>query len=85
MSMKPGDLVTIRRMNLSHRVPITHVNVYDRIDGYETQMNVWRWEHGEVGLLMEGRDDRHEMVQVLHKGRVGWIDEEYLRVVDESR
>ena len=83
--MNPGDLVTIRRMNISHRVPITHVTVYDRIDGYETQLNVWRWEHGEVGLLMEGRDERQEMVQVLHKGRVGWIDEEYLRDANESR
>lgn len=82
--MKPGDLVTISRWNVSHKVPITHVNVYDRIDGYETQMNVWRWEHGEVGLLMEGKDERQEMVQVLHKGRIGWIDEEYLRDANEA-
>ncbi len=89
--MKPGDLVTIRRWNVSHRVPITHVNVYDRIDGGrhavlrgEEPVNVWRWEHGEVGLLMEGRDERQEMVQVLHGGRIGWIDEEYLRDINEA-
>ncbi len=59
--MNPGDLVTIRRMNLSHRVPITYVNIYDRIDGDEEPVNVWEWEHGEVGLLMGGRDGLQEM------------------------
>ena len=82
--MKPGDLVTIRNWNLSHRVPITYVNIYDRINGDEEPVNVWKWEHGEVGLLMEGRDGLQEMVQVLHKGRIGWIDEEYLKDANES-
>ena len=82
--MKPGDLVTIRRWNLSHRVPITYVNIYDRIDGDEEPVNVWRWEHDEVGVLMDGRDGLQEMVQVLHKGKIGWIDEEYLRDINEA-
>ena len=55
--MKPGDLVTIRNWNVSHRVPITYVNIYDRIGGDEEPVNVWKWEHGEVGLLMDGRDE----------------------------
>lgn len=77
--MKPGDLVTIRRWNLTHRVPIAYVNIYDRIDGDEEPVKVWKWEHGENGVLLEGRDERQEMAQVLHKGRIGWVDEEYLR------
>jgi hypothetical protein len=82
--VKPGDLVTIRKWSLSHRVPITYVNIYDRVDGEEEPVNVWKWEHGENGILLEGRDERQEMAQVLHKGRIGWVDEEYLRVVDEA-
>ncbi len=82
--MKPGDLVTIRRMNLSHRVPITYIDVYDRFDDIAVPYKK-KWEHGEVGVLLEGRDDKQEIVQVFHSGRVGWVDEEYLRVVDEAR
>lgn len=68
--MKPGDLVTIRRMNLSHRAPITYIDVYDRFDDISVPYKK-KWEHGEVGVLLEGR--------------VGWVDEEMLRVIDESR
>ena len=80
--MQPGDLVKIRRMNLSRKTPIYYIDVYERIDG-ETG-DQWKWEHGETGVLLEGRDDRQEMVQVLHGGRVGWVDEEFLRVVNEA-
>lgn len=82
--MKPGDLVTIRKVHLSLKLPIAYLDVYERIDGEEDINVIWKWEHGEVGILMEGRDEVQEMAQVLHKGRVGWVDEEYLRVVDES-
>lgn len=83
--MKPGDLVTIRKWNITHRVPITYIDVHESIgiDGWYDGFQ-WKWEHGEVGLLMEGRDDAQEVVQVLHRGRVGWVDEEMLRAVDET-
>ena len=81
--MKPGDLVTIRRMNLSHRVPITYIDVYDRFDDIAVPYKK-KWEHGEVGVLLAVRDDKREMVQVLHCGQVGWVDEEMLRVIDET-
>lgn len=80
--MKPGDLVTIRKWNLTHRVPVNYVDVYETIDG-ETGAQ-WKWEHGEVGVLMEGSDDIQSMRQVLHGGRVGWVDEEYLRAANET-
>ena len=80
--MKPGDLVTIRRMNLSRKAPIYYVFVYETIDGEDGAQ--WKWERGESGVLLEGRDDRQEMVQVLHRGRAGWVDEEFLRVIDET-
>jgi hypothetical protein len=86
--VKPGDLVTIRKWNVSHRVPITYIDVYERVDGSVDRLvdlsTIWKWEHGENGVLLEGRDDRQEMVQVLHRGRVGWVDEEFLRVIDET-
>jgi len=79
--MKPGDLVTIRKMNLTNTVPITYVYVYDWFDAAPYEK---KWEHGELGVLLEGRDDKREMVQVLHDGRVGWVDEEMLRVINET-
>ena len=81
--MKPGDLVTIRKMNLSHAVPITYIEVYDRFDDIAVPYKK-KWEHGEFGVLLEGRDDKQEIVQVLHCGRVVWVDEEMLRVIDET-
>ena len=77
--MKPGDLVTIRKWNISHKVPITYIDVYERVDGETDLSTIWKWEHGETGVLLDGRDDKQEMVQVLHRGRIGWVDEEYLR------
>lgn len=82
--MKPGDLVTIRRWNLTHKVPITYIGVYDQTRDREYLQRKVKWEHGEVGVLMEGRDTAEEMVEVLHKGRLVWVDEEMLRVVDEA-
>jgi len=82
-SVKPGDLVTIRRMNLFNRVPITYIDVYDRTDDQALPFKE-KWEHGEWGILLEGRDNQQEMVQVLHGGRIGWVDEEFLRVIDEA-
>lgn len=83
--MKPGDLVTIRKWNVSHQVPITYIDVYERVDGETDLSTIWKWEHGENGILLEGRDDRQEMVQVLHGGRIGWADEEFLRLLNETR
>lgn len=82
--MKPGDLITIRKVHLSLKLPIAYLDVYERIDGDEDNNFIWKWEQGEVGILMEGRDDVQEMVQVLHNGRLGWVDEEYLRVIHEK-
>jgi hypothetical protein len=82
--MKPGDLVTIRKWNITHRVPITYVGVYDRTSRGEFLQRKVKWEHGDVGVLLDGRDAIEEMVRVLHKGHVVWIDEEMLRGVDEA-
>ncbi len=83
--MKPGDLVTIRKWNLTHRVPITYVNIYDRTSQGEYLQRKTKWEHGDVGVLLAVRDSVEEMVQVLHRGRAVWVDEEMLRAVDETQ
>lgn len=80
--MKPGDLVTIRRMNLTNRVPITYVDVHEKVgDDVEYDGDQWKWEHGETGLLLEGRDADQEIAEVLHNGRVGWVYEELIQEV----
>jgi len=80
--MKPGDIVKIRRFNLSLKTPIYYIVVYETIDGESGAQ--WKWEHGEVGVLLEGSDDIQSMKQVLHKGRAGWVEEEFLRVISEA-
>ena len=80
--MKPGDLVTIRRWNLTHRTPIAYVSVYDRTSQGEYMQRKAKWEHGDIGIRMAGIDVVEDMVQVLLQGRVVWVDEEMLRPAD---
>lgn len=75
--MKPGDLVRLRKWNITHRVPITYIDVYEGTDDQALPFKE-KWEHGEWGILLEGRDNRQEMVQVLHGGRIGWVEEEHI-------
>lgn len=78
--MKPGDLVRLRKWNITHRVPITYLVVYHDSEGSPVLdgFGGWKWEHGEWGILLEGRDISEGMVQVLHRGRIGWIEEEHI-------
>ena len=82
--MKPGDLVTIRKWNITYRVPITSVYIYDRIPTGLYAKQKKSWEHGEIGILLKGWDAVNEMVQVLHNGQIGWVDEEYLATINEN-
>lgn len=81
--MKPGDLVTIRSWNITYAKPITYVVVYDRISEGDYLPRKERWVQGEIGVLLDGRDDAEETVQVLLKGRAVWIYEEMLRAVEQ--
>jgi len=74
--MKPGDLVRLRKWNITHRVPITRTAVYGDPDAWEP--GDWMWEPGAIGLLLEGWNLGEGMVQVLHGGRIGWIEEELI-------
>lgn len=76
--MIPGDLVTIRRVNVTHRYYITYVDVYDSVDHNAIQYEK-KWEPDEIGILLEGRDENQEMVQVFHHGRIGWVDKDLLK------
>lgn len=81
--MKPGDLVTVRTWNLTHTAMIDHIKAYESLEGSYPDPH-WRWHPGEIGILLDGKDDLEGMVQVLVDGRVGWVDEEYVRSIDET-
>ncbi len=73
MSMKPGDLVQPRRMNLTLRKEIEYLEVFDTPS--EMGSPICRWRRGELGIVLGGTEDEgEEMVQVLVGGRVGWVD-----------
>lgn len=90
--MKPGDLVTIRRLNRSNEVLfevsrslIWRVPVYDQTSNRDYLERKVKWEHDEIGLILDGRDDIDEMIQVLLKGRPVWVEERMLVVINEAR
>jgi hypothetical protein len=84
--VRPGDLLQPRRFNVSHRVPITYLDIWDRPDGSEVSQR--KWEHGDVGVLLEGRytveDGAWEdmvMVEVLIHGGRWWVLEDEVEVI----
>jgi hypothetical protein len=83
--MKPGDLVAIRSWNITYAIPINYVTVYDRTSQGELLPNKKKWERGDVGVLLNGRDAVDEMVQVLLNDQIVWVDEEMLKLIDETR
>jgi hypothetical protein len=88
ISMKPGDLVTVRTWNLTHTAMMDHISVYESpsFEGsFSDPVQWWRWHPGEIGILLDGKDELEGMVQVLVDGKVGWVDEEYVRTIDEAR
>jgi hypothetical protein len=90
--MKPGDLVTIRRLNRSNEVLfevsrslIWRVPVYDQTSNRDYLERKVKWEHDEIGLILGGRDDIDEMIQVLLKGHPVWAEERMLVTINEAR
>jgi hypothetical protein len=90
--MKPGDLVTIRRLNRLNEVLfevsrslIWRVPVYDQTSNRDYLERKVKWEHDEIGLILDGRDDIDEMIQVLLRGRPVWVEERMLMVIYETR
>ena len=83
--MKPGDLIRPRKWNISYAVPIDYLDIWDRPDGEETRQK--KWEHGEVGLLLDGRYcgqvtqvDDMVMLEVLFQGEKWWVLEDEVEV-----
>lgn len=86
--MNPGDLVTPSRWNLTYRVPIDYLEVWDKPDGTESWQG--KWEHDEIGVLLGGKymsgdpdsdPTSYTLVEVLLKGRICWVDEDLLRAI----
>jgi hypothetical protein len=83
--MKPGDLVRLRKMNITYGVPIDYINVWDSPDGeIETQQR--EWEHGELGVFIGGRYEEAdlELIEVLLGGRVWWAMDDEVEAVSET-
>lgn len=86
--MKPGDLLKPRRWNVTCKVPITYLDVWNRPDGSDDWQG--KWEHDQIGLLLPGRyvsgdPDRDPtsctMLEVLLNDRVCWVLEDEVEVV----
>lgn len=80
MNLKSGNLVTLRKFNLSTKKPIDLVEVYTSPAEYD----FWLWKQGEVGIFLEMEDpidccSHAEMARVFHNGRIGWIYEDFLK------
>jgi len=83
--LKPGDLLSIRKWNISYAVPVEYVEVWDRPDGNDTRQSTW--EHGEMGLLLDGRYELDDLVlvEVLLRGEKWWVLEDEIEVVRDQR
>ena len=80
MQLKPGDLVTLRGFNISTKSSIRSAEVYT----HPTEDDYWSWSQGEGGIFLEMEDPVNccshvEMAKVFHRGRIGWIYEEFLK------
>jgi len=81
--MKPGDLLQPRRWNIYYGTSINYLEVWNRPDGTEDWQG--KWEHGQVGVLLEGRYVSGDididptvvtMIEVLLEGRKCWAVED---------
>ena len=89
--MKPGDLLKRRSWNSKYSVPITRLNVWNKPEG----LNGWQgtWDEGETGVLLEGKHVKRgthlpyesTLVEVLLKGKICWVDQDYVTVLNEAR
>jgi hypothetical protein len=85
MTLKPGNLVTLRKFNISTKKPMLTEMVY----ADPTENDFWLWSQGEIGIFLEMEDPVNccshiEMAKVLHNGRIGWIYEELLRQLGDN-
>ena len=86
--MKPGDLLRPKRWHQAHNVPTTYLDVWDRPDGWDNWQG--KWEHEQIGVLLEGRhvagvEEEYAFVEVLLNGKVCWVIEDEVEVLDENR
>ena len=85
MTLKPGNLVTLRKFNISTKKPILTATVYTT----PTENDFWLWKQGEIGIFLEMEDPVNccshiEMAKVFHNGRIGWVYDEILRLLIED-
>ena len=84
MTFKPGDLVTLRKMNVSSRRRIDKIFIYSGPDTYVDDLDgrparIGSWEPGEIGTILENVCIKTGQIEILFKGTVAWVDFEFLK------
>ena len=93
MTFKPGDLVTLRSINLTTRKKIDKINIFDVPDKYDkdnpspgwpTSKRVGQWGPNDIGVILEGVCVESDQVEVLVNETVGWVDFEFLKLCESK-
>ena len=90
MTFKPGDLVTLRKMNLTSRRKIDKIFIYSGPDTYVDDLDgrparIGSWEPGEIGTILENVCIKTGQIEILFKGTVGWVDFEFLEQLNSEK
>jgi hypothetical protein len=93
MTFKPGDLVTLRSINLTTRQKIHKINIFDVPDKYDKDnpspgqpisIQVGQWVSNDIGVILEGVCFESGQVEVLVNETVGWADFEFLKLCESK-
>ena len=84
MTFKPGDLVTLRKINVTSRRKIEKIFIYSGPDIYTDDLDgqparIGSWEAGEIGTILENVCIKSGQIETLFKGTIGWVDFEFLK------
>lgn len=90
MTFKSGDLVTLRNVNVTTREKINRIYIFDAPDtcekndefGWPTTKKVGAWNHGDVGVILEGVCVESGQIEVFVNETFGWADFEFLKLCE---
>lgn len=92
MTFTSGDLVTLRNINVTTREKINKIYIFDAPDstdnrdssGWPTSKRVGTWNHGDVGVILEGVCVESGQVEVFVNETFGWADFEFLKLCESK-
>lgn len=86
---KPGDLVTLRNINITTRKKIDKIYIFDVPDKYDEDnpssnwpisKRVGQWAPNDIGIILEGVCVETGQVEVFVNETFGWADFEFLKL-----